>query len=102
MAQDRNNEKTALAAAKIIHQNFTVSLPFSPTKFDELVDFGTCESVIEGTCNHFNSPFDDSAFGYVARSACHFLISSGLSVAVYNSISRTMASGIRVLPRVGI
>jgi hypothetical protein len=34
--------------------------------------------------------------GYFARSACHFLTSSGLFVAVYSSISASRASGIRL------
>ena len=35
------------------------------------------------------------AGGYFARSACHFLTSSGLFVAVESSISRSRASGMR-------
>src|SRR5262249_11388793 len=36
--------------------------------------------------------------GYFTRSACHFLASSGLLIAVYSSISRSRASGMRNSP----
>jgi hypothetical protein len=40
--------------------------------------------------------------GYFARSARHFFASSGLLSAVYSSISRSRASGMRVLPSGGM
>jgi hypothetical protein len=50
---------------------------------------------------HF-CPGGGAAAGYLARSACHFLTSSGLFVAVYSSMRRSSASGMRALPCGGI
>ncbi len=47
-------------------------------------------------------PGGGAVAGYFARSACHFLTSSGVFVAVYSSMRRSRASGRRVLACGGI
>jgi len=44
---------------------------------------------------HFVSGFLVLPWGYFARSACHLFASAGLLIAVYSSISRSTASGMR-------
>jgi len=43
---------------------------------------------LERGASHFFSPGIGRAGGYFARSACHFVTSSGLFVAVYRSMRR--------------